>query len=162
MIHVLKATFGRTTTIHGAFHDPRKPDPNETYQYTDQGEHLLRYRLVPHAGSWQDAGVAREAESLNVPVYFRYEMVQDGDITSVASAVTVEPDNILLSALKKAEDNDDVIVRIYESAGRETRATVALHFAELDWVGTLRPFEIKTLRFDLDDKRATEVDMLER
>jgi len=145
-----------------AFHDPARPDPDKTYQYTDQGEHLIRYRLVPHAGSWQDAGVVREAQSLNVPVYFRYEMVQDGDITSVASAVTAEPDNVIITAVKKAEDNDDLIVRFYESAGRETRAAVTLHFAELDWVGTLRPFEIKTVRFDLLDKRAVEVDMLER
>jgi len=145
-----------------AFHDPRKPDPNETYRYIDQGEHLLRYRLVPHAGSWQDAGVVREAHSLNVPVYFRYEMVQDGDITSVASAVTVEPASVILSAMKMAEDGEDVIVRVYESAGREAEAVVALHFAELDWMGALRPFEIKTLRFDLLAKRATEVTMLER
>ncbi|MFW6162699.1 MAG: alpha-mannosidase [Planctomycetota bacterium] len=145
-----------------AFHDPREPEPGETYRYTDQGEHLLRYRLVPHAGSWQDAGVAREARSLNVPVYFRYEMVRDGDITSVASAVTVEPATVLLSALKLAEDGEDVVVRVRESAGRATDATVTLHFAELDWSGRLRPFEIRTLRFDLDGQRVREVDMLER
>ena len=137
-----------------AFHDPRKPDPGETYRYIDQGEHLIRYRLVPHAGSWQEAGVVREAQSLNVPVYFRYEMVQDGDITSVASAVTAE--------LKKAEDGDDAIVRVYESAGQATEARVSLHFAETEWDGTLAPFEIKTLRFDLDARRVVEVDMLER
>ena len=146
-----------------AFHDPRKPDPNETYQYIDQGEHVIRYRLVPHAGSWQDAGVVREARSLNVPVYFRYEMVQDGDITSTASAVGVAPDTVMLTAFKAAEDADDqLIIRIRESAGRETRARVDLHFAECDWQGTLAPFEIKTLRFDLLDKRAVEVNMLEQ
>ena len=145
-----------------AFHDPRKPDPNETYLYTDQGEHLIRYRLVPHAGSWQDAGVPREAESLSVPVYFRYEMVQDGDITSVASALTAEPATVLLSAFKTAEDGEGAIVRLRESAGRATEATVTLHFAELEWYGPLRPFEVKTLRFDLDAQRVAEVDMLER
>ena len=154
-----------------AFHDPRKPDPAETYEYIDQGEHVFRYRLVPHAGAWADAGIEREARSLNVPVYFRYEMVQDGDITSTASAVGVEPDTVMLTTFKAAEpglddgaedDDDQVIVRIRETAGRETRARVDLHFAECDWQGTLAPFEVKTLRFDTLDKRAVEVKMLER
>ena len=117
---------------------------------------------MPHGGSWQDAGVVREAHGLSVPVYFRYEMVQDGDITSTASAVSVAPENVVLTALKEAEDGEELIVRICESAGRETEATVELHFAELDWSGRLRPFEIKTLRFDTLDKRATEIDLIER
>jgi len=145
-----------------AFHDPRKPEPSVEYQYTDQGEHVIRYRLVPHGGSWQDAAVVREAQSLNVPVFFRFEDVQDGTISSYGSAVEVKPDNLLLTVLKKAEDGHDLIVRFHETAGRETEGRVDLHFAQATWTGRVRPFEIKTLRFDLDAKSAREVDMLER
>ncbi|HPD16461.1 MAG TPA: glycoside hydrolase family 38 C-terminal domain-containing protein [Planctomycetota bacterium] len=145
-----------------AFHDPRKPEPGVEYQYTDQGEHIFRYRLVPHAGSWQDAGVAREAQALNVPVFYRFEDVQDGMVSSYGSAVEVKPDNLLLTVLKKAEEGDGLIVRFVETAGRETPARVDVHFAQAAWTGRLRPFEIKTLRFDLDDRSAVEVNMLER
>jgi len=145
-----------------AFHDPAKPQPGKTYRYTDQGEHVVRYRLVAHQGSWQQAGVVREAQSLNVPVYFRYETVQDGDVWACGSALEVGPENVALTVLKKAEDGDDLIARFYETAGRETEARVHMAFAELTWEGTLGPFEIKTVRFDLLGKRAIEVDMLER
>ncbi len=144
-----------------AFHDPRKPEPGVEYQYTDQGEHVIRYRLVPHGGSWQDAGVAREAQSLNVPVFFRFEDVQDGSISSCGSAVELKPDNLLLTVLKKAEEGDDLIVRFVETAGRETEGRVDLHFAQAAWTGRVRPFEIKTLRFDLEASSAREVSMLE-
>jgi len=145
-----------------AFHDPRKPEPGVDYQYTDQGEHVIRYRLVPHGGSWQDAGVVREAQSLNVPVFFRFENVQDGTIASYGSAVELKPDSLLLTVLKRAEDGDDLIVRFVETAGRETEARLDLHFAQAAWTGRVRPFEIKTLRFGLETKEAREVDMLER
>jgi alpha-mannosidase len=145
-----------------AFHDPRKPEPGVEYPYTDQGEHVIRYRLIPHAGSWQDAGVVREAQSLNVPVFFRFEDVQDGTIASYGSAVELKPENLLLTVLKKAEDGDDLIVRFVETAGREANARLDLHFADASWTGKVRPFEIKTLRFDLEAKTAREANMLER
>jgi len=145
-----------------AFHDPAKPEPGKTYRYTDQGEHVIRYRLIPHQGSWQEAGVVREAQSLNVPVYFRYEGVQDGDITCWASAVGVSPENVMLTVLKQSEDGEALIARIYETAGRAAEARIDLHFADLYWAGRLGPSEIKTVRFDLAGKRAADVDLLER
>ncbi len=145
-----------------AFHEPRKPEPGVEYQYTDQGEHVIRYRLLPHAGSWQDAAVVREAQALNLPIFYRFEGVQDGTIASYGSAVELKPENLLLTVLKKAEDSADLIVRFVETAGREANARLDLHFAEASWTGRVKPFEIKTLRFDLDAKAAREVDMLER
>ncbi|HUT32738.1 MAG TPA: glycoside hydrolase family 38 C-terminal domain-containing protein [Planctomycetota bacterium] len=145
-----------------AFHDPRKPEPGVEYQYTDQGEHVIRYRLVPHGGSWHDAGVVREAQSLNVPVFYRFEDVQDGTISSYGSAVELKPDNLLLTVLKKAEEGDGLVVRFVETAGRATEARVDIHFAQAAWTGRVGPFEIKTLRFDLEARTAHEVDMMER
>jgi alpha-mannosidase len=145
-----------------AFHDPRKPEPGVEYQYTDQGEHVIRYRLVPHGGSWQDARVVREAQSLNVPVFFRFENVQDGTIASYGCAAELRPENLLLTVLKRAEEGEDLIVRFVETAGLGTDGRLDLHFAQAAWVGHVRPFEVKTLRFDLDEKTAREVDMMER
>ena len=145
-----------------AFHDPAKPEPGKEYQYTDQGEHYLRFRLVPHGGSWQDAGVVREAESLNVPVYFRHEMVQDGMLQARASFVTVEPASVVLGALKKAEDGgDDLVARFVETSGREADARIVFQAADLEWSAAFRPFEIKTVRVDLDAQRVVEVNLLE-
>jgi alpha-mannosidase len=146
-----------------AFHDPREVEPGVEYPYTDQGEHIIRYRLIPHGGSWQDTGVVREAEGLNAPVYYRFETIQDGTVPSTLSAVDVEPDHVMLSVLKHAEDGDALIVRLAETAGRPApEAGVDIQFADLSWRGELGPFELKTLRFDLETKDVVEVDMLEQ
>jgi alpha-mannosidase len=69
---------------------------------------------------------------------------------------------VALTALKKAEDGEGLVARLYETAGRPAEARVTLRFAELTWEGRLGPFEIKTLRFDLEARRAAETDLLER
>ena len=145
-----------------AFHDPAKPEPGKTYRYLDQGEQVIRLRLVPHAGSWQEAGVVREAESLNAPLYFRHETIQDGQVAFYGSAVELKPPNLILTVLKKAEQGDGLVVRFYESAGRATEASLDLHFVEASWHGHVGPFEIKTILFDLVEGTAREVDMLEQ
>ena len=42
---------------------PSTPDP-----LADEGEHRFTYSLLPHPGDWTEAGVAREAFSLNTPL----------------------------------------------------------------------------------------------
>ncbi len=145
-----------------AFHDPDTPEPGKDYCYTDQGEHFLRFRLLPHAGSWQDAGVVREAEGLNVPVYFRWEMVQDGMLVARASFLSIEPATVMLGAFKRAEDGEGLIARLVETAGRQTQARLTVHAAECVWEGGLRPFEIKTLRLDMEGSQVAETNMLEK
>ncbi len=44
----------------------------------------------------------------------------DGVLAQAASFGLVEPDNIVLSVIKRAEDNDDIIVRCYETAKQAT------------------------------------------
>jgi alpha-mannosidase len=144
-----------------AFHDPDTPEPGTDYRYTDQGEHFLRFRLLPHAGAWQDAAVVREAEGLNVPVYFRWEMVQDGMLVARASFLTVEPETVVLGAFKRAEDGEGLIARLVETAGRQTQARLTVHATECVWEGALRPFEIKTLRLDMEGSQVAETNMLE-
>ncbi|MFP4058309.1 MAG: alpha-mannosidase [Candidatus Brocadiia bacterium] len=145
-----------------AFHHPAELEPGKDYRFTDQGTHVVRCRLVPHAGSWADAAVVAQAQALSVPLYFRYETVQDGTLPPQLLGVEVEPPTVALAALKQAEDGEGLVVRIYETAGRACQARLDLRFAETTWQGAMGPFEIKTLHLDLERKRVEEVDLLER
>jgi alpha-mannosidase len=83
--------------------------------------------------------------------------------------VTIEPENVVLSAIKKAEDGDAWIVRFYEFAGRETQVRLRMPRAiaraqetnlleqperELtaqgqEVVAPTKPYEIKTVRIEM-------------
>ena len=146
-----------------ACHDPHKPSSERAYTYQDQGIQNVKYRIVPHRGSWQDAGIPRRAWELNVLPLWVNEYSHDGVLPSLASYLDAAPVNVLLTVCKKAEDGDVLIVRGYESAGRATEAEVGLPQFGIHWNAEFGPHEIKTWRIQQGaTTEIVEVDMLER
>jgi alpha-mannosidase len=114
-----------------AHHVPAEPQPGRDYTFVDQGLQRFTYALLPHGGSWEQAGTVRHAAELNQqPVALAASLVQDdgsGGLPLAASFLQVQPDNILVTALKQAEDGGGLVLRAVETAGRTTpRATIRL------------------------------------
>jgi alpha-mannosidase len=146
-----------------AHHEPAVPKPGIRYQFQDQGVQRFALALVPHAGAWADAGLTRRAHELNQRPSVLIESFHDGPLASVASFASLEPAHLVLGSLKLAEEGDDLVVRIVETAGRG--AVARLDFPA--WARELRfeigPFEVRTFRIPRDgDAPAIEVDLLER
>ncbi len=146
-----------------AHHIPAVLEPGKQYSFIDQGMQRFTYTLLPHRGSWQSAGTARRAAELNQPLVALIATYHDdGALAQTASFGLVEPDNIILSVIKQAEDNDDIIVRCYETAKQATRARITLPIWKRTIEATFGPCEIKTLRIPTDPARpVTETNLLE-
>jgi alpha-mannosidase len=99
---------------------PEWPDP-----HADEGEHVFTYSLYPHGGSWRQAESIRRGYELNYPfVTFTTEEHQ-GALPPEHGFLQAEPQNIIVTTMKKSEDDDSMIVRFYEWAGEA--ADVKLH-----------------------------------
>ena len=144
-----------------AQHQPSHLKPNGEYIWQDQGIQTFRFWLAPHTGSWQSAGIVRLAEEYTSPVPVLYQGIHDGSKPQSGSFLSVDAANVVVSALKKAEDGNDLILRCYETDGRATTATLRLGFAHRQWTGNFRPLEIKTLRIPLNGGEISEVNLLE-
>lgn len=94
---------------------PKSPDPD-----CDMGAHHFAFALMPHYGSWQSAGVVREAFAFNKQVVWA-----KGN-PSKRSLVRVEDNNLVLDTIKRAEDSDALILRFYEAHGARGAARVRL------------------------------------
>ncbi|WP_123040253.1 alpha-mannosidase [Cohnella candidum] len=133
-----------------AHHVPRVPDEDGHYSFIDQGIQTFHYRLLPHEGSWETAGTVKRTLELNQRPIAIIETYHQGPLPQKDSYLSVDQDNVIVSAVKKAEDNDDLIVRCYESTKKTTKAT--LRFPQ--WNRTVEadfgPCEIKTLRIPAD------------
>ncbi|MBN1936656.1 MAG: alpha-mannosidase [Anaerolineae bacterium] len=136
------------------------------HAYTDQCEHQVTYALYPHLGDHIDGHVVRVSYELNVPLRTMAVQGQPGTAPAEASFIQVGAENVIVEAVKQAQDGSEVIVRLYECEHRGARATVRFGFPielvhEVDLLeenphllplreGALtlsfRPFEIKTLR----------------
>ena len=145
--------------------DEEVPAGEPHHGYTDQEDHEFRYALLPHAGDPMAAGVILAAYEFNVPVRTVAVQPHAGNFPLAASLLQVAAGNVIVEAVKRTEDGDGMIVRLYEAAQAGTRTTVSFHFpvqsvaetnlleedgrplALQDGTVTLefRPFEIKTL-----------------
>ncbi len=101
--------------------------------YPNLGKFTISYALYPHEGDWKN-GVWSEGEDFNVPVYAaeppslalgeRHATRPEED-----SFISIDRQNIVLSGMKQAEDGKELVVRIAETEGKETTATVQLPVA---------------------------------
>ena len=104
--------------------------PNYPDATADRGTHRFTYTLAPDAGG--SAAVTRAADELNATA----RALPVGDPVEL-STVAVDPSSVIVEAVKRAEDDDEALVfRLYESAGRHTEATLTFDFPIADAVET--------------------------
>jgi alpha-mannosidase len=96
---------------------PKWPDPD-----ADMGHHHFHYALYPHAGTWKDALTVRHGYEYNYPLTAVVTTAHAGSLPASHSFASVAPENVVLTAVKKAEDAKGLIFRVYEWAGKETTA----------------------------------------
>ncbi len=99
----------------------QSPDP-----LADKGSHKFTYSLLPHAGTFQDAGIERAARELNVPVIVRETTSSVGSLPSEYTFVKCNNPAVIIDTVKPAEDGEGTIIRLYESHG--SRGEVSLEF----------------------------------
>lgn len=140
---------------------PEWPDP-----HADEGRHEFTYSLYAHGGNWKDALTVRRGYELNYPLLARQAERHAGNLPQRHSFLELEAENVVLTAVKKAEGDGTIIYRFYEWAGKEgdivlrpdSRAASAeetdLMERPLKALGIenggvtihTKPFEIKTVR----------------
>jgi alpha-mannosidase len=94
---------------------PEWPDP-----HADEGQHDFTYSLYPHGGNWQQAQTIRRGYELNYKLVPFTAEKHEGDLSTEHSFFQVQPDNVIITAIKRAEDDDSLIVRFYEWSGKTT------------------------------------------
>ncbi len=146
-----------------AHHDPHRPEDWEGLHFMDQGEQRFTYALVPHAGGWEDAGTVQRAAELNQRAVVLVDTWHRGTLPGTHSLAEAGPANVVLSALKAAEDGEGAIVRCHETAGRATRAWLRLAAWNRTLDFDLGAHEIKTFRVPREaGQPVLETDLLER
>jgi alpha-mannosidase len=99
---------------------PTWPDPD-----ADQGLQHFTYEIYPHTGPWQAAETVHRGYELNTPLTAQQVSPHTGTLPPTHSFASIDEPNIILSAVKKAEDANGLIFRFYEAAGKP--ATTHLH-----------------------------------
>ena len=100
---------------------PVWPDPD-----ADRGHHHFCYALYPHAGDWRQALTIRRGYNYNYPLHVAQVLEHEGALPAEHSFIAVTPDNVVLTAVKKSEDADALILHLYEWAGKDTKVKIEI------------------------------------
>ena len=154
--HDISGSLMRITLMRG----PVCPD-----RTGDVGQQDFVYSLYPHAGGWSDADVTNLARTLNQPLT-AVRSAGGGKSTASSSFFGLSGKNLVLDAVKQAQDGNGVIVRVNETQRRSGEGTLTLPFIpkavyECDlmeqnerpvlfaggsFTFACKPFEVKTFR----------------
>jgi alpha-mannosidase len=99
---------------------PTWPDP-----VADRGHQHFSYALYPHSGDWKQALTVRHGFEYNYHLKAVQVEAHSGELPTEHSFVSAEPEDVVLTAMKKAEDSNALLFHLYEWAGKS--GNVALH-----------------------------------
>lgn len=94
----------------------------------DQGRHHFTYSLLPHFGDFKTGGTVREAYLLNNPLIAQSIPAQQGTLPDSYSLISCRNENVVIETVKRAEDSEDIIVRLYECFNRSGKITIDTGF----------------------------------
>ena len=134
--------------------------------YTDQADHVFAYALYPHPGDLVTGEVVKAGYEFNFPLRIVPVEPHPGERPAGQSFLTLDTSDVVVEAVKKAEDDDSIIIRLYETGHASVKANLQFGFAvsrveETDLMEktlcaipvtkdcvrlNFQPFEIKTIR----------------
>jgi alpha-mannosidase len=128
----------------------------------DQGERLFRFFLNGGAKKQRLARIDREALVRNeAPMALSFFPSGRDGSASPKALVTVEGDAIQVTAVKKSEKNDNLVLRLFEPTGQPRKVKLCLPALGIKRTVALKKFEIKTLLVNIRKKTVSETDLLE-
>ena len=100
---------------------PTWPDP-----VADKGTQKFTYALYPHAGTWQQADTMQHGYNMNYVLKAMQVSPHEGSLGTQHSFMAVDQNNVVVTAVKKAEDGNAIIIRMFEWAGKSGDVTLTL------------------------------------
>ena len=117
-------------------------------EYTDQGAHDFSYEIMPLELDTEYCDIIRRARQLNKKLTYIAENRHNGRLGDHFTGISVNVPNVIISAVKEAEDSHGMILRAYETDGRAVTARICCPIAGLDADVSFGPFEVRTLRVE--------------
>ena len=93
-------------------------------EHGDRGTQVFAYAILPHSGDAWEGGVIAEGYRMTVPIIAEPWVGAGGTSRHVPFAVT--EGTAILETVKKAEDSDDLLLRLYEARGGATVSRLRL------------------------------------
>ncbi|MGE5360637.1 MAG: discoidin domain-containing protein [Bacteroidales bacterium] len=104
----------------------RKSCNGEGNWYPQAGDHTYRFALTTHDGDWRNGRQAGIGANHPFEAVVGARPAANASLPAVMSFASVSSPNVVVSTMKKAEDDDSVVARVYDIEGKDSQAIVGL------------------------------------
>lgn len=145
-----------------AHHEPYILKEDECMEIIDQGVQYFSYSICPHKGKWEKSGLEALAQNILQPAIIVPETFHKGTLPQQDCFAEFNKPNIMITAIKRAENNSGIVLRAYETQKTETDTVLSLHFCNREIPLHFTANEIKTILVPDDvEKQPSETNLLE-
>lgn len=112
------------------------------------------YAIYPHEGNWSEGNVYEETKEFNVPT-FAYQVCggNEGTLPTESGFLSISDSNLVISALKMAEQGKHMILRVYNPTN---------HAINADMIWNIPGGAVDGIwKCDLQEKRIAKLDLIE-
>jgi len=139
------------TVLRSSLYADHYGERDEFCEFMEQGEHTFLYHISPVKGF---AEAERAAEELCMPPVAVQETFHKGALPLSFEGMRLTGEGVSVTAVKQSEDGDGTVVRLLETNGRDTEATLSL-FGQ-SYTLPLSHDTVKTLIFTKDGLKETD------
>lgn len=132
-------------------------------------DHEFTYLIYPHTGNWDSGNVLTQADMFNVQIDVAQAGPHEGTLPKEFSFFKLVGEGLVLSAFKKAEDSDKIVVRIYNPTKRlivgamefykEISSALFLNLNEEPIKESDVKFNEKTVSIELEHKKIITIEL---
>ncbi|MGD2295420.1 MAG: glycoside hydrolase family 38 C-terminal domain-containing protein [Candidatus Aminicenantes bacterium] len=127
------------------------PDPLPEF-----GAQSMRVAVVPHSGDLSPSEMVRLGASFNHPLQIIYTDTHKGSLPSnVHFLMSCEQENVIISSVKKAEQEDGIILRLFETDGKNGKASVLFNASLLGKIAGVEEVDLLERPLQNDTARLT-------
>ena len=101
---------------------------SDPYPEADRHVHEFTYSLYPHNGDFREGGTVKESYLLNMPLEVMAQPKTNGLLPEEFSFISCENENISLETVKMAEDENALVVRLFDTFNKKTKAKLNVGF----------------------------------
>lgn len=91
------------------------------------GEYSFEYAIIPHQSDWLNSRSYIDAFNFVSPIHHWNVRRNTGLLPNICSMITVEPKELVVSAIKRSEDKSGMIVRFYNISQETVKGSVRTH-----------------------------------
>jgi len=94
-------------------------------KFHEQVDFSVDYSIFVHKGDLKASNAHIKGLEFNIPVIYVECESNNGEIELPFEFISIKPENVVLSALKQSEDDENaIVIRVYESLGKECKCKI--------------------------------------